>query len=265
MTNAIETPFADLARGQQRLIGRIAVITGAGAGIGRGCARMFAAQGAIVHALDVDADALDALAAECGGAVVAQPCDVLNEQAVFATVETIGQNHGRIDALIPAAAISIFRWVEEMTYAEWQRTLQGELDIVFLATRACWPWLKRSGSASVINFASANAHGALNGSPALAHCAGKGGLLAMTRQLAMEGAPHGIRANSISPGLILSQQTQRHMAFDPQFEFEALKAMMIKRIGLPEDIAWCATWLASAEASYVTGADIRIDGGATAW
>jgi NAD(P)-dependent dehydrogenase (short-subunit alcohol dehydrogenase family) len=117
----------------------------------------------------------------------------------------------------------------------------------------------------VINFASANARHALDGSPALAHCAGKGGVLAMTRQLAMEGAPHGIRANTISPGFILTEATRRHMAEVPHFEALVLAKNMLKRLGEPVDIAMCAVWLASDEARYVTGADVPVDGGATAW
>ncbi|MEH3106460.1 MAG: SDR family NAD(P)-dependent oxidoreductase [Sphingomonas fennica] len=255
----------DLARGQRRLEGRIAVVTGAGNGIGQGIALMFAAQGATVIALDRDRAALDTTVADATGTMIPRIADLMDEADTAAAIDAIGQEHKRIDILVSAAAVSIFQWIEDMTFADWRRTLAGELDIVFLVTRAAWPWLKASGSASIVNFASSNAYGALEGSPALAHCAGKGGVLAMTRQLAMEGAPHGIRANSISPGLIVTQQTRRHMATDPGFERQALARMMIKRIGRPEDIAWCATWLASDEAQWVTGADFAIDGGGTAW
>lgn len=87
----------------------------------------------------------------------------------------------------------------------------------------------------------------------------------MTRQLAMEGAPHNIRANTIAPGFIRTAATGRHLAADPAFEAQALSKNMLKRLGTPEDIAWAAVWLASDEARYVTGADICIDAGATAW
>ncbi|MCB2066401.1 MAG: SDR family oxidoreductase [Erythrobacter sp.] len=230
-----------------RLSGKLAVVTGAANGIGKGCAAMFAAQGATVVGVDRD------------------QCDLTDEAATNALFAAIGAEHGRIDILLNAAAFAHFAWIEDMSYAQWRETLTGELDIVFLATRAAWPWLKASGAASVINFASANARHALEGSAALAHCAGKGGVLAMTRQLAMEGAPHGIRANTISPGFVLTEATRRHMEAEPALRDKVLAKNMLQRLGEPEDIAFCATWLASDEARYVTGGDFPVDAGATAW
>ena len=234
-----------------RLNGRIAVVTGAANGIGKGCAQIFAREGATVIGIDR------------AGADIA--CDLTDEAATNAAFAQIGAAHGRIDVLVNAAAFAHFEWIEAMSYAQWRTTLTGELDIVFLPTRAAWPWLKASGRASVINFASANARHALDGSAALAHCAGKGGVLAMTRQLAMEGAPHNIRANTISPGFILTEATGRHLAVVPELEQQVLAKNMLKRLGEPEDIAWCATWLASDEARYVTGGDFPVDAGATSW
>ena len=230
-----------------RLSGKIALVTGAANGIGAGCAAAFAREGATVIGVD------------------RERCDLTDEVAVAALMADVAADDGRIDILVNAAAYATFKWIEELTYAEWRDTLTGELDIVFLPTRAAWPLLKASGAASIINFASANARHALEGSPALAHTAGKGGVLAMTRQLAMEGAPHGIRANSIAPGFILTAATRAHLERDPGFEAQALAKNMIKRFGTPEDVAMCAVWLASDEAGYVTGADIAVDAGATAW
>lgn len=234
-----------------RLKNRVAVVTGAANGIGQGIARIFRAEGATV--IGVDLSGAD------------EACDLADEAQTQALFAGIGAAHGRIDVLVNAAAFAVFAWIEDLSYADWKKTLIGELDIVYLAARAAWPWLKVGGTASVINFASANARHALEGSPALAHCAGKGGVLAMTRQLAMEGAPHGIRANTIAPGFIRTAATARHLAADPGFEQQVLAKNMLKRLGEPEDIAWAACWLASEEARYVTGADIAIDAGATAW
>ena len=234
-----------------RLKGRIAVVTGAASGIGKGCAELFLREGARVIGIDR------------AGADVA--CDLTDEAATTAAFAAIVAEHGRIDVLVNAAAFAVFAWIEAMTLEQWRTTLAGELDIVFVPTRAAWGALKASGSGSVINFASANARHALEGSAAIAHCAGKGGVLAMTRQLAMEGAPHGIRANTISPGFVLTEATGRHLDAVPALKEQVLARNMLKRLGEPEDIAWCAVWLASGEARYVTGADFAVDAGATAW
>lgn len=234
-----------------RLTGKVAVVTGAANGIGKGCAGMFRQEGATVIGIDrQDADIA---------------CDLLDEEQVGRVFDEISKKHGRIDILVNAAAFAVFDWIDALSYEDWKRTLAGELDIVFLATRAAWSALKASGAASIINFASANARHALDGSPALAHCAGKGGVLAMTRQLAMEGAPYGIRANTISPGFILTAATRRHLEADPAFVQQVLSKNMLKLLGEPDDIAYCAVWLASDEARYVTGADIAVDAGASAW
>lgn len=230
-----------------RLADKIALVTGAANGIGAGCVQMFQAQGATVIGVDI------------------AECHVADEAAVARLMASMAADYGRIDILVNAAATAVFKWIEELSYAEWRSTIIAEIDSVFLVTHAAWSLLKASGSASIINFASANAHHALDGSPALAHVARKGGVLAMTRQLAMEGAPHRIRANSISPGFIQTAATKARLDADSEFEAKVLAKNMIKRLGSPDDIAHCAVWLASHEAGYVTGADIAVDAGATAW
>ncbi|PHR61092.1 MAG: oxidoreductase [Robiginitomaculum sp.] len=252
-----------------RLLGKTAIITGAGNGIGQGCALMFACQGAHVIGVERDVEAAQAtlkIAAQEGLDIEFEaPVDLLKPVDVTSMFERIGEKHGAVDILLNAAAFAIFNWIEDLSYEDWQTTLRGELDIVFLPTKAAWPLLKKSGQASIINFASANAYNALEGSPALAHCAGKGGVLAMTRQLAMEGAPHNIRANTISPGFIKTAATIRHLKADTSFKDMVLAKNMIQRLGEPEDIAYMAVYLASNEAGYTTGADFSVDAGATAW
>ena len=249
-----------------RLAGKIAIVTGSGGGIGRGCALMFARQGAQVMGCDIRADAAREtveMAAREGLAMESlHPCDLTSPADVQRLIDATVARFGRIDVLVNAGAFGVFAFIEEMSFADWQRTLSGELDVVFLACKAAWPHLKLQGG-SIINFASANAYMALPGSGALAHCAGKGGVLAMTRQLAMEGGPFKIRANSIAPGMTLTDATAPVLE-QPGFKDNVLDRMMIRQIGMPEDIAWCAVYLASDEARWVTAADISVDGGATA-
>ncbi len=251
-----------------RLAGKVAVVTGTGAGIGKGVGLMFARHGARVVGCDIDAAAAEATAEQARAEGLAfdslHPCDLTTEEGAQALIDKAVALHGGIDILVNAAAMGIFAFIDDMTYADWRRTMTGELDIVFLACKAAWPHLVARGGGSIVNFASANARQALQGSGALAHCAGKGGVLAMTRQLAMEGGPHRIRANTISPGLIVTAATAPVVA-DPEFEAQVLRKKMIKRLGQPEDVAWLATFLASDESSWITGADHAIDGGATAW
>jgi NAD(P)-dependent dehydrogenase (short-subunit alcohol dehydrogenase family) len=206
-----------------RLAGKVAVVTGIGSGIGQGCALMFAQHGAKVMGCDINARSAEesvARARSLGVSVdsvhpidLSVPADA--ERLMNATVERFGG----IDILVNAAAFGAFAWIQDMDHEQhWKKTLVGELDVVFVACKAIWPHLIKRGGGSIVNFASANAHMALPGSPALAHCAGKGGVLAMTRQLAMEGAPHGIRANSISPALVVTSATQPVLDNVPGFK-----------------------------------------------
>ncbi len=251
-----------------RLAGKVAVVTGSGSGIGQECALRFAREGATVIACDLDAAAgvrtVDAARSESLTITGVHPVD-LTSPAGASAVADAARPHGHVDIVVNAAATAVFAWIEELSYEEWRKTLAAEIDSVFLVTQALWPLLRVSGAASVINFASANAHMALGGSAALAHCAGKGGVLAMTRQLAMEGGPHGIRANTISPALILTTATRAHLDSVPELRAQIIDKMMIKRLGETSDVANLATFLASDEAGWITASDFRLDGGATAW
>ena len=267
MSNTIK-PALPGRRGD-RLAGKVAVVTGIAAGIGRGIALMYAQQGAAVIGCDIDAAGAQATAEAAAAQGLAidslHPLDLTDPVASRRLMAHAAERHGGIDILVNAAAFGAFAWLEEMDFErDWKRTLAGEVDIVFLACQAAWPHLKQRG-ASVINFASANARMALPLSPALAHCAGKGAVLAMSRQLAMEGGPLGIRVNTISPALVETAATKFPLENIPGFREQVMTKFMIKRTGQPEDIGWLAIYLGSDESSWVTAADFNIDAGATAW
>jgi len=253
-----------------RLKGKVAVVTGAGGlGIGQGCALVMAREGADVVVCDCDENALretvDKIETE-GLSCAGYRADLTDPGANEALMAFAVEQFGGLDILVNAAAFVEFAPVDQMDYErQWRRTLQGELDLVFLGCRAAWPHMVTRGGGSIVNLASANAYVSLPGAGAVAHCATKGGVLAMTRQLASEGAPHHIRANTISPALIVTKHTKGRIDNEPGFEEMVIKSIMLDRLGTPEDIGYCATYLASDESSWVTGADIRVDGGATAF
>ena len=250
-----------------RLEGKVAIVTGSGAGIGQGCALMFARQGARVVGCDIDGAAAEATAEmarkENLDFCSVHPCDLTDPAEVERLVAFVDDRHGGLDILVNAGAWAAFSSIEDMDYeSEWRKTLTSELDAVFLVCKAAWPHFKARGGGSIINFASLNAWSALAGNMAVAHCAGKGGVLAMTRQLAMEGAPYNIRANTISPGIVMTAATKPRLDDEPGFKETALSWTLLRRLGQPEDIAWCAVYLASDESRWVTAADFLIDGGA---
>jgi NAD(P)-dependent dehydrogenase (short-subunit alcohol dehydrogenase family) len=253
----------------ERLRDKVAVVTGTGSGIGQGCAMMFARHGARVLGCDINAAAAEATVEQARAEGLKleslHPCDLTDEPQVRLLMARAAERYGGIDTLVNAGAFGAFGFIEQLDFQrDWKRTLSGELDVVFLGCQAAWPYLKARGGGSIVNFASANAHVAHPVAGALAHCAGKGGVMAMTRQLAAEGGPHNIRANSISPAMVVTGATRAELE-KPGYKQGILAKLMIKRLGQPEDIAWFATYLVSDEAGWVTGADFRIDGGATAW
>jgi NAD(P)-dependent dehydrogenase (short-subunit alcohol dehydrogenase family) len=237
-------------------------VTGAGRGIGRQIALMYVAQGAQVIACDIDASALAKLAKE-SDFITPHTADLTLENSGQTLADLAERKFGAVDILVNAAAIVKFGWIDTLSTQDWHTTIKGEIDTVFLVTRAMWPLLEASGQSAIINFGSANAHVALQGLPAIAHTAGKGAVMAMTRQMAMEGGPKGIRANSIAPGFTVTEETEQHL--DTPLMDNVRDKLMVGRLGTTTDIGHLAIYLGSDESGYVTGADFCIDGGATAW
>ncbi|SAL42422.1 Short-chain dehydrogenase/reductase SDR [Caballeronia turbans] len=252
----------------RRLEGKVAVITGIGSGMGRAAAILFAAEGAKVVGCDIDEESgsatIDSIREAGGIAVALAPCDPSEADQAQALIDSAVASYGAIDIVYNNAAKVHFAPIEEMTIEMWRGTMKGELDIVFNVCKAAWGHLKERGG-SIINCGSVSGKMAYEVLPALAHSAGKGGVIAMTRHLAMEGGKHGIRVNSISPGLVRTAATAALMENPAWFEPMKRKLMLNGRVGTPEDVAYCALYLASDEAGWVTGADFAIDGGTTAW
>ena len=252
----------------QRLAGKVAVVTGAGNGIGRATALLLARQGAKVVGGEIVQEAMEETAeraaAEGLQVDVGAPADLRVEADAQRLIDETVERHGGLDVVVNAAGHSRFETMEKIDYEEhWRYTLDAELDTTFLVTKAAWPHLKKNGG-SIVNFTSVIAWQAVKHFHMVAHAAGKGGVLSMTRELAKEGGPHGIRANSISPGFIAVEGKEwaaQHEEWGPY----ARERAMLGRHGKAEEIAWGVLFLASDESSFVTGTDLHIDGGWTAW
>jgi NAD(P)-dependent dehydrogenase (short-subunit alcohol dehydrogenase family) len=247
-----------------RLAGRVALVTGAGNGIGRAIAAALGREGAHVHVTDLDGAAAARVAAElrdAGGASTDHIADVTLGQDVTAVLRTIEAGHGKLDILVNNAGLNVRADFRHLSEAEWVKVRDVNLDGVIRLAREGFPLLRASGNAALINIASIMGdHGMRQ---LVAYSATKGAVIALTKGLAVEYAGFGIRVNAVCPGFVETALTARALKI-PAFAKALIDKTPMRRFGRPDEIAAAAVFLASDEASFVTGAALVVDGGMTA-
>ena len=251
----------------KRLQDKVCLVTGTGGSIGRAAAIRFAEEGALVVGCDTNAGAgqetVELVKAAGGRMVSLHPVDLGVMTACQRLVDFAVAEHGRIDVLFNNAAMAQFNWIEDITEDEWRLGTRNEVDLVFFLTKCAWPHLKKSGG-TIVNTASLTGQRVFRTLGGLSHATAKMGIIGMTKQLAMEGRDHGMRVNSISPGVIETNQTREQLK-DKEWADYMLGKSLLGRLGKPVEIANVALFLASDESSFVTGVDIKVDGGMAVW
>lgn len=246
-----------------RLEGRVALITGTAGGQGRVAALRFAREGACVVGCDVTAEGHEETRRllENEGYVLHgdAPVDLGEPEQAQAWVEKAAAEQGGIDILYNNASAARFAPVADMSIEDWRYTMRNEIDLIFLTTKYAWHHLARRRGV-IINISSTAAWGGSKVAGISAHCAAKGAVVSFTRQLAVEGAPVGIRAISISPGFVATPGTRAFLD-NPEMRRALLDGVLMDRPGEPEEVVAMALFVASDEASFMTGSDIVIDGG----
>ena len=251
-----------------RLEGKSAIVTGAGNGIGRAIAGLFAEEGARILVAEIEEDAGKAVADEinrAGGTAVFQHTDITDETSVSAAVHAAVDAFGTVNILVNNAAAFVFGKIEDVTRDDWDRVFGVNVIGPANCVRAVLPVLRGNGGGAIVNLASVSAFIA---QPSfIPYNSSKGAVLQLTRCLAMDLAVDNIRVNAVCPGAIKTRATDRHISslgLDPEQAYEEFgQDALMKRMGNPREIAYGVLFLASDEASYVTGEYLVIDGGAT--
>jgi NAD(P)-dependent dehydrogenase (short-subunit alcohol dehydrogenase family) len=247
-----------------RFRGRVTIITGSGSGLGQVLAHRFASEGAAVVVADVVGQSASAVAreiSEAGGEALAQTTDVTNAADVEAMIEATREAFGPADILINNAAKAANIDLLSMSEEVWDRDVAITLKGSFLCSRAVLPDMTERRSGVILNISSVNAF-AHYGSDA--YSAAKAGILSLTRTIALRYGPFGVRANAIAPGTLRTPVWKGYTQKEPDIFERLAKWYPLGRVGEPEDVAGAALFLASNEASWITGAVLPVDGGLTA-
>ncbi|GHO87463.1 SDR family NAD(P)-dependent oxidoreductase [Dictyobacter formicarum] len=248
-----------------KLDGRVAFVTGAGRGIGAATALRLAEDDAQVVVADIDTDSCQQVVAEIekiGAQALAVPCNVTEKDAVESAIQQAVERFGRLDILVNNAGVTRDNLLFKMTDDDWETVMNVHLRGAFLCSRAAQVHMVKQKYGRIISLSSTSALGNRGQSN---YSAAKAGLQGLTRTLAIELGPFGITANAVAPGFIdteMTRATARRMGFDPQERIDAAsKAIPVRRVGQPRDVANVINFLASEESGYVSGQIIYVAGG----
>lgn len=246
-----------------RFDGRVVIVTGGGAGIGRAIAHRVAVEGGRVAIIDWDADSGRETADQIvrnGGVAVAHEADISDPDRLTAAFGAVRSSLGAVDVLVNNAAVARSDGLLDTTWEEWRRDIDVVLGGPFLCTRAALPDLTRGRGGVIINIASVNALSAIDSD---AYSAAKAGVISLTRMTATRYGRQGVRAVAVAPGTVATDETawRQRVSNNPQLFETLLQWYPLGRLGSPEDIANLVAFLASDEASWMTGNTVEIDGG----